>query len=554
MINQVGTPHTIGTNPFVDFTKNQRGYYFITPKNETDTFEPANNKKKRKYTLGFTIGASALVVGFGILALMKGLPKNAYKKLDKLKEFLERKSSKDGKFSRFYEFSLRKLTSFGEKSKGINNIVSIKDMWYKRLTDKWAPLRKFNKGITRMFERFSRRTVVSSYNYMDKKFTGLFKNYKNLNTKLLAENPNDEVLKKTIQEIERRMKNVEGNLDTKFGERARRGRYIKIKHATRTLQEDFVDATFANKNNFKNKDLYQTFWAENRLAPDKINLSKEVNVFRHSITHDVMDNYKAARELVDNISTFVDVKDANARKIIKSVKDNLAIYKKLNGPNEAEMRKTLNIALLKDFKALSEHITKTGSKYNYSADAAKQVASYVEEAQNVLAKSNKGEMQEILTLYKKVLSRKEYLHLKSHTNSAIKSLNKSIDLETNQFFDKHRDLVLGSAPTDVLSIVGSVGAVGYGLAQAKNKDERYSISLKYGIPAVGAIATSLYLAASLVSGGKCMAAGLVSGGIISWLGTKLDDVRKKYIHKQPVQPAPVQTPVVKTVQNTPNAV
>ena len=87
---------------------------------------------------------------------------------------------------------------------------------------------------------------------------------------------------------------------------------------------------------------------------------------------------------------------------------------------------------------------------------------------------------------------------------------------------------LGSAPTDVLSIVGTVGAVGYYLNKADGKDEKISASLKYGIPAIGAIATSLYSTARLISGGKSMAFGIVSGMIISKIGEAVDNLRKKY--------------------------
>ena len=87
---------------------------------------------------------------------------------------------------------------------------------------------------------------------------------------------------------------------------------------------------------------------------------------------------------------------------------------------------------------------------------------------------------------------------------------------------------LGSAPTDVLSIVGTVGAVGYYVNKADGKDEKISASLKYGIPAIGAIATSLYCTARLISGGKAMFFGLISGWAINKVGEAVDNVRKKY--------------------------
>ena len=118
--------------------------------------------------------------------------------------------------------------------------------------------------------------------------------------------------------------------------------------------------------------------------------------------------------------------------------------------------------------------------------------------------------------------------MKAKVNAAAKSLDKSIDTEIVQYFDKSRDLKLGSAPTDVLSILGTVGAIGWFLGKADNKDDKISASLKYGIPALGAIATSLYCTARLISGGKSMAFGLISGWLMNKAGEAVDNTRKKY--------------------------
>lgn len=134
----------------------------------------------------------------------------------------------------------------------------------------------------------------------------------------------------------------------------------------------------------------------------------------------------------------------------------------------------------------------------------------------------------ILSDYEKILSKREYRELQLKLESAQNSLKKSIKTETVEFFDKVRDLKLGSAPTDVLSILGTVGAVGWFLGKSKDKDERISASLKYGIPAVGAIATSLLCTAKLISGGKALVFGLISGWLMNKAGEVVDDTRKKY--------------------------
>lgn len=153
-----------------------------------------------------------------------------------------------------------------------------------------------------------------------------------------------------------------------------------------------------------------------------------------------------------------------------------------------------------------------------------KMAKEVEELRTILA----DEFKDILSEYEKVLTKTEFNKLQSKIDSVQKSLKKSIKIETVEFFDKVRDLKLGSAPTDVLSILGTVGAVGWFLGKSKDKDERISASLKYGIPAIGAIATSLLCTAKLISGGKAMMFGLVSGWLMNKAGEIVDDARKKY--------------------------
>lgn len=228
----------------------------------------------------------------------------------------------------------------------------------------------------------------------------------------------------------------------------------------------------------------------------------------------------------DNIKKFINPADNESRSILVTLRKNLSEYKKLSGKNEVAQRAALNEKIIENLNTLSQ--TFKNSKYNYSEEAQKAISTYIKEVEEIISKSSKGELQEILTLYKGILPRNEYLKLKTQVQEAISSLDKSIDIETVQYFEKARDLKLGSAPTDVLSIIGGVGTVGWFLGKSKDKDERVSASLKYGIPAISAIATSLYSTAKLVSGGKSLALGLISGWVMNRIGDYVDKTRKKY--------------------------
>lgn len=533
MINQVLPANIADKKAFKDFAQPQNGYYINTPVSETETRNLEEEQKKKSHKYGKTIVGGALVVGFGTLALFSGgLNKGAVKLLNKLKVKLEQKTAKDGQFKNFYRFALRKVNSFIEKSSSINNFTTLKDVACQRLM--WGKkgdrifTRKIHEGITKFFDGISRKTVNSSYAKTHKKFAGLNEYFSTLNERILQQNPNDEAVKNAIQGVEAKIAKVNTNFEKGFGLNARNERLQEIHNATDGLFDFFWDASFKDVRNFKSKNMWQTFIAEDYMLPAKMKLANKTSVLRQAITHDITDNYKATTKALDNIQKFINPADSATNDILTELRRNLKNYKKLSGDNELVQRNALNREISANLKKLSDSYGRKSKEFGYNSEAVNSIASYVAEVEDVISKSSKGELQEILTIYKKYLPRKEYLKLKSQVESAVKSLDNSIDIETVQYVDKARDLRLGSAPTDVLSIVGTVGAVGYYLNKADGKDEKISASLKYGIPAIGAIATSLYSTARLISGGKSMTFGIVSGMIISKIGEAVDNLRKKY--------------------------
>lgn len=526
MINQVLSVNTAQTRAFSNFSQPKNGYYINAPFNEEE-------KKENNHKLGKTIAISALVVGFGTLAVLSGgLNKGTAKLLNRWKLKLEQKMAKGSRFKNFYRFTAGKIDTFLAKTESINNFTTLKDVAFQRLM--WGKdgsrsfTRKIHEGVTKFFDRISRKTVNSSYSNTYDKFAGLTEYFASVNEKVLSRRGNDPKYANIIENINRRIATVNTNLDKGFGINARNERLKEIQKASDGLFEFFWDASLSDVRNFKSKNMWQSFIAEDYLIPAKLQLGNRAGLLRQTITHDINDNYKATIKALDNIQKFVNPSDMSTNDILNSLRNNLNKYKKLSGKEEIVQRNELNKEIITNLRKLGDNFTEMSSKYNYNSDAAKAISKYVSEVENIISKSSKGELQEILTLYKGILPRSEYLKLKAKVNSAIKSLDKSIDIETIQYFDKARDLKLGSAPTDVLSILGAVGAVGYYLNKAESKDDKYSVSLRYGIPAIGAIATSLYCTARLVSGGKAMLFGLLSGWAMNKAGVVVDDARKKY--------------------------
>lgn len=532
-------------NPFAEFKKNSNGYYFMTqnPNTEKDRFNSTTKEKqeeKKTRHLGKTIAMSALGAGVGILFLMRGLPKNAYKTIEKWSQKLEvklnkqRKSGQVGKLEEFYTFTLNKLASFMGKAKSINNFVAVKDISFKKLMYQNKFTQKIHDNITEVYERIGVRTVNKSYDKAKTKLNSTFQIFEDYDEKILmnSHNGTTEVEGKTVNEWLDKIENLKTTIrrtwNKNFGQRERNNRYNGIKDNMKNLTEDVWSETAGNLDNLRRRELYETFIAEERLAAPKMKLLHDTMNSRYIITRDIDDIYKSSVDVIDNITSFIKTRDQSSRDIIKELRLKLEDWKKLSGNTESTDRLKLNEEITTILKKLSSNIKENSRIYGYNPETIRQLDTNIEVVGSIMGESGKGALQEIYTIYKKLLPREDYLKLKNASTRNMKYLDDAIKKETDSFFDMERDLTMGSAPTDILSILAAIGAIGVGLSKAENKDQQNTVLLKAGIPAVGAIATSLYFSASLVSGGKAMLYGGISGLAISKLGSMLDEYRKKH--------------------------
>lgn len=547
--------NNVTNNPFLEFNSTKNGYYFLPSYIATrnDSFQAQTvqkQKEKKEKHLGKTIAFSALGVGAGILFLMRGLPKNAYKTLEKWSQKLEnklakqRKSGQVGKLEEFYTFTLNKLNSFIGKAQSINNFVAVKDITFKKLMYKNKITQKIHEKITGVYEKIGRRTVNKSYDKAKSKLYGMFQTFEDYDDRILKNNKNntekieDKTVQEWLDEIEKLKTKIRRTWNANYGARTREDRYSKIKDGMKNLTDEVWEATAGNLNNLSKKEMYESFIAEDKLSAKKLKLMTDTLSSRYVITRDIDDIYKSTVDVVDSMTSFIKTRDKSSRDIIKNLRLKLEDWKKLSGKEEMSKRTSLHEEINTLLKQLSSSI-KDNSTYGYNPETVKLLEANINEIGNIMGKSGKGALQEIYTIYKKLLPREDYIKLKSSTSRNIKYLDDAISKETNSFFDMMRDLTLGSAPTDILSILGAIGAIGIGLSKAENKDQQNTVLLKAGIPAVGAIATSLYFSASLVSGGKAMMYGALSGLAISKLGSMLDDYRKKHFPTK--APAPSNT-------------
>ena len=137
-------------------------------------------------------------------------------------------------------------------------------------------------------------------------------------------------------------------------------------------------------------------------------------------------------------------------------------------------------------------------------------------------KSVKGKYHELIDMVSPHISKEEKSILETSLRKAGKKLNKANRSECVEYFDKKRDLVLGGAPTDILTGIGMIGLSGIAIGTADTKEDRISRALTLGFPAVAGIGASMALTAMLFSGVQSMIYGSIASAGLSQIGSAAD--------------------------------
>lgn len=137
-------------------------------------------------------------------------------------------------------------------------------------------------------------------------------------------------------------------------------------------------------------------------------------------------------------------------------------------------------------------------------------------------KETKGLYDEIFDTISKNTSAEESKKIEKLFQKAGQRLQKANHGETLEYFDKKRDLILGSAPTDILTGVLSLILGTTLIATADTKEQRTSRLITKVIPAITGVGVSISMAAMLVSGVNSMLLGVGSAIVLSKIGSIID--------------------------------
>ena len=375
----------------------------------------------------------------------------------------------------------------------------------------------------------------------------MYKNFDMLDEYLLKDSP-DEIIKfkvkeykdgqlievkkdftkrQLIEKAKEYRKDTKLVVDSFISDKSQQDRYNRIKSINSSLYSKFWDESFKDfwtKNNkFKRKEMWQTFIAAEQIKGDKTNLAENVAIARNVITYANKDKIAMIEDNVKKLKEIIPAKDESGTDIVERLD---WIIKNSEG------LKYNKSTFLKELEKLSNHTIKPVLDNSVTKVQQESKNTCINLIKDLINDESTGALQDMLLIYYKIapFELSKFGALLSLKN-AVKSFDKSVNLEIGEFFDKVRDLEIGSAPTDILTVLISLGLIIRGLNYAPTDDEKTSVMLKSGIPIVGALITSIVSATKLVSGGKSLALGFISGILLNQAGILTDKLRLKIKRK-----------------------
>lgn len=191
--------------------------------------------------------------------------------------------------------------------------------------------------------------------------------------------------------------------------------------------------------------------------------------------------------------------------------------KKFKGPKDSgtfsEKMRYNKLHLRKNMSYWAEDML-VPAKNAFEQDGKKAVDTLIGDGKGV-----KGLYNETIDILAPHITKEEKAILEEGLRKTGKKLTKANKSECLEYFDKKRDLVLGGAPTDILTGVATLGLGGIAIGAADTKEDRISRTLTLGFPAIAGLGTSLTLTAMLFSGVQGMIYGSIAGFGFSQLGS-----------------------------------
>lgn len=506
----------------------------------------AQKKKKKKMILfGSTIASTIFTAGILAMVLTKGIHGSS---LSKFKSNVLNDPNFTDKAVLETQKTTHKVLNFLDS---LSNVTAIKD----RIADKILRANKYGEkfadATTSKFKKIVDKTLGKKYDKVEVKVRDLASVVRHC-TVSDVQNASSEQLEKAVnikgkthtlaqwlQKLSEQSSSLEQSFDDGFSLGARKVRNAKrsklISGIGNKVNEKFFGKGLKSLLNPKNYNGYVT---EEISADAKKELAKDILSARKKVTNNISSIHTNISDLIETFKQSVDFHDDKTLEAIKNLKSELQSFKECSGENEVLSRQKIVKNISEIISSATNNITES---VLYSDEQKKTLIHRLQKiGKSSQALDEKGALEEIMTIVnglnkskvsingKMIVSDSQLKEYSKLASSISKGLKDATATEAEQYFVKAAEMEVGSAPTDVLSILFPIGAGAYAIGKSDNKDERISATLTTCIPLVGTFATFVYGTTKMMYGAKNLALSLGSGILLSKLGNYCDKLYKNY--------------------------
>ncbi|MCD7780753.1 MAG: hypothetical protein LUH05_08805 [Candidatus Gastranaerophilales bacterium] len=523
---------------------------------ETDKYEISGKKssKKKKILFGSTIASSIITAGVIGLVAAKGVHGSYFSKLNERLTYELQNTNLDTTkdlANKIVYYSKKATKTLLDKLNSLSNFTAIKDGLCDKIFKTNKVTSKFADGSKKGFKKVVNSTLSQKYDKVEIKvndLTSLLKQYNIKNLSSLSETQKaanvtikgtTKTLGEWLETLSSQTNKLEASYQEGFSLGARKLRDKKRSSLLSDVSKKVHERFFTNKGLFKPKN-YKTYVTQDVSSAANKEIKDDILRAKKQVTNNISGIHDNVKAELSHFSDTVKPADKETRNSIQLLKQYLEKFKSCSGEKEAEARKQISTEISTIIDCCSDSI-KTGGIYTEAeqADLLKQLGQIKQSVLSANTKS-KGALEEIMTILKglnsqnidstgkKIISDSEFKEFSKLSSKIRKGLDKATASEAGEYFLKQAELEVGSAPTDILSLVFPIGAGAYAVSKGDNKDEKVSAVLTTCLPLVGTFATFTYGTVKMLTGAKNLMFSLATGFVLKQFGNYCNNLYKKY--------------------------
>lgn len=512
----------------------------------------SKSRKGKKILFGSTLATSIIACGVASMFLVKGFHSSSFTKLErfgrKIAENLQKNAhNQNGTIANNVVYYSRKGTKTTiDTLQATSNFTAIKDWFVDKLLRTNKATSKFADKSKSMFKKIVDKTLGKKYDKAGTKvkdLTSLLQQYK---LKQLSQMDKSQIIEikgqsLTLGEWLEKLANQTSQLDKAYEEGFSRGarelrnqkRSDLLSNINKKLDNEFGGISKIKK--FIKDKKYKTYITETVTNNAKQELQNDIIKAKKEVTNNIDAIHDSLKNHLHLFSSSIKPADTASLDKVQLLKAELEAFKNCSGANESELRKKVSDKI---YSLTDDAIKLIKDNSLYSQKEKESLIKELKTLANSASVENGGSkcaLEEIMTILtglsrtnKNIVSDKELKEYNKLAKQIRQNINKATNLEIDEYFLKQAELEVGSAPTDILSVLFPVGVGAYSIAKGDDKEEKISATLTTCIPLVGTFATFVYGTTKMFSGAKNLIFSAISGLLLSKAGNYADKLYKKY--------------------------